>query len=419
MPQNIEQVYLDLFFQLQRQQWENYAQNAKHDLHQTNQAIYELLNAAPSENPFQGRKAEVWQAIVSRGKVNNHPAVAALRNRLDDWDNYVPETKPNDRQAARLVLAKNMQADVLKLLQLRQELARKQGFASYVDLVLAGEDLSRATVVLLIEQYLDANLARARALIEKHRISWPTWFSDLDSLGGGTLEHNKTELVTTLLHELGLSSCQKGLTIVCKPDGFGYTGVLQPAYDTRILIDDNASLRGILTLGHELGHALAHLSNRNSGLFLTWTTSFDESMAVTLEQIAARLWLSLEQQQLAHDLQLLEGVRCSLSFLFELALWENPAQAEASYQKYHGQLGLDLGDPAIWALDSFRSIDPVYIHNYVLGDIAAQRTLTHLERLYGTDYRAWGTWLVEHYYASGREMPVPAFGLFGPGVSKR
>lgn len=79
-----------------------------------------------------------------------------------------------------------------------------------------------------------------------------------------------------------------------------------------------------MTLGHELGHALAHLRNRNSGLFLTWTTSFDESMAVTLEQIAARLWLTPEQRQVAHELWLLEGVRCALSFLFELALWENP-----------------------------------------------------------------------------------------------
>lgn len=418
MPQNLEQAYLDLFFQLQRQQWENYADEAGHDLDQTNQAIYALLNAAPQENPFQGRKAEGWQAISSKGKVDNHPAVAALRNWLDDWDNYAPDATPANRQEERLALARNMRADVLKLLKLRQQLAQKQGFASYVDLVLASEDLSRATVVQLIEQYLDANLAKARTLIAKHRISWPTWFRDLDSLGGATLEHNKTELVTILLRELGLSTCQKGLTIVCKPDGFGYTGVLQPARDTRILIDDNASLRGILTLGHELGHALAHLCNRNSGLFLTWTSSFDESMAVTLEQIAARLWLSPEQQQQARDLQLLEGVRCSLSFLFELALWENPAQAEANYLKYYGQLGLDLGDPAIWALDSFRSIDPVYIHNYVLGDIVAQRTLAHLESLYGADYRAWGTWLVENYYASGREMPVPAFGLLGPGAAE-
>lgn len=129
-------------------------------------------------------------------------------------------------------------------------------------------------------------------------------------------------------------------------------------------------------------------------------------MAVTLEQIAARLWLSPQEQRLAYDLQILEGVRCSLSCLFELALWENPAQAEANYLEYYGQLGLDLGDPAIWALDSFRSIDPVYIHNYVLGDIVARRTLAHLERLYGADYGAWGNWLVEHYYAAGREQTL-------------
>lgn len=404
MPQKLEQAYLDLFFQLQRQQWENYALAAGHDLDQTNQAIYTLLNGVPPDNPFSGRKAVVWQAISSKGRVDNHPSVAALRNRLDDWDNYAPIQKPAEQQAERLALAKNMRADVLELLRLRLELAQEQGFASYVDLVLASEDLARPTVVRLIEQYLKTNLEKARALIRKHRIGWPTWFSDLDRLASTSLERDGTELVASLLHQLGLTDFQKGLTIVSQVDGFGYTGVLQPALDTRILLADNTGLRAILTLGHELGHALAHLGNRNSGLFLTWTANFDESMAVTMEQIAARLWLSPAQQQLARDLQTLEGVRCSLSFLFELSLWENPAQAEANYLKYYGQLGLDLGDPAIWALDSFRSIDPVYIHNYVLADIFAQRTIAHLERLYGADYRAWGAWLAEQHYAAGREQ---------------
>ncbi len=409
MLQNLEQTYLDLFFQLQKQQWENYANNAGHDLDQTNHAIYALLDAAQQQEQFQGRKAAVWQAIISKGKVENHPAVAALRNRLDNWDNYATETALIDWQEERLSLARNMRADVLELLELRQRLAQEQGFASYVDLALASENLSRATVLPLIEQYLHTNLPRAQALVQKYQISWSSWFSDLETLGRTTIkDNNKTELAASLLHKLGLSTLQKGLTIVSKPAGFaGYTGVLQPAGDVRILIDENASLSGLLILGHELGTAIAHLCNKNSGLFLTWTTSFDESMAVLLEQIAARLWLSPEQRQLARDIWTLEGVRCSLSFLFELALWEHPEQAEAHYLKHYSPLGLDLGDPAIWALDSFRSIDPVYIYSYVLGDVVAQRPLVRLESLYGANYRAWGAWLVEHYFALGREQSLP------------
>lgn len=408
MLNRLEQAYLDLFFQLQQQQWENYAHDAGHDLSQTNQAISALLNDPQLENPFQGRKGAVWEAIVTRGKVDNHPAVAALRNKLDDWDNYTPTPLPDDRQAARLALARNMRSDVLQLLELRQQIAQQAGFTSYVDLVLAGEDLSRPTVVSLIEQYLNTHLAQAQALVDKYQISWTTWFSDLDRLGNLPLEHDQNQLVSRLLQQLGLAHCQTGLTIITKPDGFGYTGVLQPGRDVRILLNNNTSLRGLLTLGHELGHALAHLNNRNAGLFLTWTTCYDESMAVTMEQIAARLWLTPKQRQVAHELWLLEGVRCALSFLFELALWEEPAAAESNYLKYYGQLGLDLGDPAIWALDSFRSIDPVYIHNYVLGDIFAQRTLAHLEHLYGSDYKAWGTWLVENFYVPGREQDWPS-----------
>lgn len=70
MPLNLEQAYLDLFFQLQRQQWENYADAAGHDLGEINRAIYTLLDAAGPENPFQGRNAIVWQAIRNRGRVD-------------------------------------------------------------------------------------------------------------------------------------------------------------------------------------------------------------------------------------------------------------------------------------------------------------------------------------------------------------
>ncbi len=55
-----------------------------------------------------------------------------------------------------------------------------------------------------------------------------------------------------------------------------------------------------------------------------------------------------------------------------------------------------------------RACPPVYIHNYVLGDIFAQRTLAHLEHLYGSDYKAWGTWLVENFYVPGREQDWPS-----------
>ncbi len=37
-----------------------------------------------------------------------------------------------------------------------------------------------------------------------------------------------------------------------------------------------------------------------------------------------------------------------------------------------------------------------------------RRTLAHLENLHGSDYRAWGTWLVENFYAAGREPTWPS-----------
>ena len=404
-----EQVYLDLFFQLQKLQWQNYAEGAAHDLNEVNEAIFTLLDDSRGTEPTQSRPATVWQAIVSRGRVDNHPKVAALRNRLDNWDNYADGILPiADSKAARLALAKNMRADVIELLALRQHLARQQGFASYVDLVLAGEDLSLDMILSLIDDYLQDHLAAARELVQKYQISWTNWFTDLDAMSSTIGAYPPTEeLVASLLRALGLAAIQDKLSIVSRKEGFtGYTGVLSPGKDVRILVRESNSIRDLLTLGHELGHALAHLCNANSGLYLTWTGSFDESMAITIEQIAAQLWLSPEQRKLARAIWTLEGVRCSLSFLFELALWRCPTQAEANYYRYYGLLGIDLGDPAIWPLDSFRSLDPIYIHNYVLGDIIAQRTLSYLQSQFAANYSAWGRWLTKHYFALGREQSL-------------
>lgn len=408
----LEREYLRLFFKLQKLQWENYAYNAGHDLNSTNQAIFGLLNKGEATN-FRGRKASIWKALLNKGLVENHPQVSALRNRLDDWGNYAAAVPASGCQARRTRLAINMRPDVLKLLALRQGLAQKQGFASYMDLVLAGEDLSLEIVESLTRQYLRENLNIARRLIKEHNITWPTWFQDLNRLASKhTLGHPcKEELVDALLEQMGLWPLRKYLTIVYKKEGFtGYTGVLQPGQDVRILLDRNTGLRSLLTLGHELGHALCHLANKNRGLYLTWTSSFDESMAVIMEHIAAHLWLKPVQQRKAQAMWTLEGVRCSLSFLFELDLWRDPQGAETYYANRYGQLGLNLGDPAQWTLDSFRSLDPVYIHNYVLGEVVARRILAHLKGQFNYDYRAWGAWLLENFWACGREKP-----LTGPG----
>lgn len=397
-------TYLQLFFRQQRLQWEIYAEGAGHDLNIVDSDIYRLLQTDVSVDGYTERELAVYHAIVSRGLVDKHPDVARLRNRLDNWDNYLTGLEHiSDRYEQRLYMAVRMRPDVIKLMRLRDQLARIMGFPAYVDLVLSSEDLERNSVRKEITAYLKSHLPRARDLAASHHLTWNTWFSDIRAISGDRKCASSGQLTKQLLNRLGLSGAAAKLTLVCKQQRIGgYAGVLEPGRDVRVLLGTPDSLEGVRTLCHELGHALAHLYSETNGLLQTWTASYDEAMAVLLEQIGIRQLLSGEELQTAMEISLLENVRCSISFMFELDLWEEPERAESLFCHHYGQLGIASPDPVVWASDSFRSIDPVYIHNYVLGAAVADQIIN---RLPGSPKET-GPWLVERLYRDGRRRPL-------------
>ncbi len=396
--------YMELYLRLQRLQWENYADGASHDLNIVDADIYQLLRIDVCPDGFTEREQTVYSAIVSRGLVDKHPEVARLRNQLDDWDYYLSGLEQiSDRQEKRVQMSAKMRPDVVRLLQLRDELARSVGFPSYVDLVLSSEDLERDTVVREVTEYLTDHLPRAKKLAAEHGLRWSTWFTDLATIAGPGDYPAPAELAIRLFRSIGLPDAVKRLTLVCKDQRIsGYTGIVKPGVDVRVLLGSPGSLEGVRTLCHELGHALAHLYNEANGLLQTWTASYDESMAVLFEQIGIRCILSEPELQTARDISLLENVRCAISFLFELDLWQQPERAEELYLKHYGLIGIPIPDPVVWASDSFRSIDPVYIHNYLIGAIVAERLIDRLP----ASTKDIGPWLVDRLYKDGRQRSL-------------
>jgi len=158
---------------------------------------------------------------------------------------------------------------------------------------------------------------------------------------------------------------------------------------------------------HELGHGAAHAGNQERGLFLSWTATHDEVMAIVLEHAAAELLLSDNYLAAARAIWAVESCRCALSALFEFALWQTPDRAEELYPTYYRQIVRDPGPPELWVLDSFRSIDPVYIYTYVVGAATANRTVSFLRNRFGNDGRRWGRWLANRWLASGRRLTLP------------
>lgn len=405
---SVEKEYLKLFFQQACLQWEIYACEAAHDLAPLDRQLYHLIKDNQQPPEFSGRKREIWHKIVTRSLVDRHPDVAHLRNRLDNWDNYLDEAHADlTTDTARSLLAQRMRPDVLQLIELRNQLAQRYGFLSYAELALNCEDLESRTVLEAVKDYLYSHLERARTLVQEHRMTWETWFQIIDTIGDIQFEYQPQTLMKELLNQLGLEDLHQHIKLVVRERGLaGYTGCLAVPDDIRILLRENHSLHGVKTLFHELGHAVYHAANREQGLYVTWSYTEDEVMAVVFECIGIEIMLGTEQAKAVESISLLENVRCAISTLFEHDLWHQPSAAETLYLKHYSKLGMPIVDPGIWALDSFRSIDPVYIHSYVLGAQIAERTLSYLREEYGDCYHKWGQWLRQNYYEPGRRVPL-------------
>jgi len=300
-----------------------------------------------------------------------------------------------------------MREDVLQLMRQRQCLARRLGYGSYPELVLWSEDLDLEPVRASLLDQIKRSLPIATGLAKDYGVRWSSWTEDLASVGYHSTPPDPVRLVAVVLQRLGLDRLNAVISIVAKEQGIaGYAGILSVPDDIRILVRPITDLQQELTLHHELGHAIAHALNKEEGIFTTWTSSHDEAMAVVMERIAALVVLDDAQREAAQKLWLLEDTRCATSALFELELWDQPDSAEELYLHYYGAWDIGAAPAGVWAADSFRSLDPVYIQHYIAGARVADLTVAFLQHKFADDFGEWGRWLAENYYADGRRRSL-------------
>lgn len=433
MAASLAQTYTQLIWDLRLLQWRNYFENGAYDLSSLDNQFFILAKhfLNPIDLTPTDRQSGILQMLVGRDLVDKNPAAARLRNRLDNPDNYrdndegIPDANRDacaDSSAsattrttdARLSMALKIRPDVLDLMHIRNGLAKDQGYHSYPDLVLATEELNRERLINLLQEYLAANLPKAQNLIAKYNIRWESWFSDLERIAPltATPAFDPIATIDQFLALFGLTAARRKIKIAFQEQECGLAGMASEVApgDIRIMVAPIASLSGFKVLFHELGHALAYCFNQEQGLYRILPASYDEAMAVVVEYFAPRLLLDSAAQEKAGEIDILEHTRCATSALFELELWENltSRQPEDLYLKHYSRLGMRIDHPELWALDSFRSIDPVYIHNYVIGALLAPRLYDFLLQNHGLDYRLWGQWLINNIYIDGRKRPFSA-----------
>ena len=399
---NFENKLLNVIKEQRLLQWENYACDKNHDLNKVNKKIYNLITEKSYEDIFNDRKKEIYDRLYTKYIIENELNIARLRNKLDNRSNYNSNLDKNHSNY-KVKLAKQMRDDVVQLIKLRNKKAKNMGFTSYPDLIFYTEELNRDSVKNQIENYLNKNIEKASSLINKYNLTWQNWFDRLRSIG--TFKSNNYQTyIDCLLSRLGFDSLKESIEFYFKEQpisGIAF-GISIPD-DIKILLKPVTSLMKSKVLFHECGHGINYASNKEKGLYTLYTTSCDEIIATVFETIGIKICMNKKERQITEEIKFLESIRCSISHLFEMELWGNTDRAENLFREYQQILPMKPENKSLWTLDTFRYIDPVYNHNYVLGELYSQDIVNKLEAVFGDNYKEWGRVIYRYFLKEGRK----------------
>lgn len=400
-----EKAYLNKYWELQTAQWCNYFEDGNYNLNEIDKQIYDIVKLYSKKILPIDRKGKVASLIIQKDLIDKSPLVSEIRNRIDNIDNYnygISEDIKTNRYKYKSALADKMKDDVAKLINARNTLAKQMSFKSYPDLVLNSEEINMKNLINSLNKFLEDNLSKAKELIDKYNIKWESWFDDLKRMGSTNNAYNPTELVEKLFSTLGFDAIKDRIKIDFKEKGFSGCAAEVSPNDIKIVVEPIKSLYNLKTLFHEVGHAILYALNEESGIYRVLTPSYDEGMAVVMECIAPILLLNKCDSDKIYEMITLEYTRCAISALYEFELWQDIDKAEELYIKHYSKLGIEINNPSIWASDTFRSIDAVYIHNYVIGALLSKKIINYLQGKYSENYKEWGYWLFENIYKDGR-----------------
>lgn len=413
MIDKFEQEYLKYYLDSKIFQWKNYFENGKYDLSSIDDEIYQVVCKYNGLIKPSDRKSKIAHSLIQRNLIEKNPLVTNLRNHIDNLENYKQNIPLNlDRNSYLIEVSTRMRNDVIKLMNIRNSLAKELGYSSYPDLILNTDGIDKNALTKLLKEYLNANLPIAKKLINKYNIKWESWYSDLNNISIPMENLNHIDVINQFINKMGYILDYNKIKIIIEDNEItGAASEVSPN-NIRIVVAPIKSLNDLTTLFHELGHAISYHYNNEEGLFKVIPPCYDEAMAVVIEHIAPKVLFDDNIQQKIAEIQILEYTRCAISSLFEFELWEAPENAENLYINNYSILGFNISNPVIWSYDSFRSIDPVYIHNYVIGAVLAKDLIKYFTQTFSNNYKEWGTWLINNIYLDENKMIFKDKNLF-------
>jgi hypothetical protein len=406
--------------------------------------------------PLLRRRLELLERILLDTSVEQHPEVVRLREELQ---RAIVQFRPmwNGRRVNRAVIGHIVRRDrdpshrrqafyalqplyrpleepFLRLVRLRNERARAQGFATFAEMRLGFQGFSSARVVELAETAVQGVRRRALALRDQlpsegaaggwHPWDLPYARERLASIPDRALpQRGMLPRVLRGVEKWGFPTSRMRFRVVFHdlPAG-GLTLAPDPPSDVRILVHPRGGWGAYQAMFHEVGHAVHSASIRSPRHLLRWHENIPgfggmhEGIGGLFEEIPReRAWLveaagispaAAERfAEARRDTDLIGTASISSWILPELNLYRQPGRDPmASAQRFARRtFGYDAFAPTSF-VDSFYVVDPLYTANYLLATMFHYQLAASLRARFGEPLwpnRKVGPCLTREWFAPG------------------
>jgi hypothetical protein len=359
------------------------------------------------------RRVELWQNILTGAKVNLGEEVLNLTNQLEAWLAVGADTE--DKPSLE-----EQEAAALKLMKLRNKKAIELGFVNYAEMMLEITELGSEWFHSFVEAIDESTLIPYQKLLEKMKIEQnkkDLGIADVRKLmlqyrmlnrGPQIIKERMFPLMKETAENIGIPFDTLPLQIEERqmPSGIGGQGfALHIPKDFRTVVAPNMSFGSRL---HELGHGLQWMFTTVESPILKgyeWSLgnacgAFAEGMAETMARFSQNPeWLKKyaglsEEEHLDNKEKIQSLTLANLRFLMNMFMFEvefyknldqNPEELAHGLQKRY----LFVEEPSEMPMNLANMIYvsyPLYIQNYLIGDIISWQVHSALEEKFGKDY---------------------------------
>lgn len=325
------------------------------------------------------------------------------------------------------ILSKILETDLVSLIKVRNEEAKKNGFKSFTDYIFSQLYLNREDVLQLFEMILAKTHSLWKSIVKM--ASSQLKFDDINPWDLSYFLNNilisntealfpKEKIIQSfndILNNFNLTLDE--LPVKIKERDIPYGGlcfVFDPGRDIRILANPGNGYKWFTTIFHEFGHAMQFVTRRDhSYTVVTGDPSFFlEAMAKIFEKftqedewllkmgVANNLIIDFRRSILINRIARIRSIIAQS--LFEIQLYEDQSgEIDLRFKKHMENIN-GIHYPLIpnWAGNTLYVTHPIYLQNYVLAEMIAVQTVDYYKETHGSIFKKeFLRYLEEHYYS--------------------